>query len=796
MDLAAAATKGPNAMTRFLRLLPAIALASGLAPMAILYASRHLTRLRAGEDTPLFTPEFTQHLAVAAALTLAVTVLAAYLARRLAAPVDAASGVQDAWLAGLAPFKVAAVIVLSAGLSLFLELALIRWQIGIYPALAFYKNFSMLACFAGIGLGYALAGQRTVPMAFVIPLLLWQVLAQGVLVYGLSDVQGVSLHASPITEQLDIGLTSARTRVQVVAIYVVLGALFFQTAACLIPIGQMCGKAMMRTANLRAYGLNLAGSILGTLLMLLMGHLWTGPVIWFALAGASVLALMGRKGRGVLGSALAAFALLAILAWPRDVGVQAIHSPYQLIERVTREDGLMTIRVAGQFYQRVYDLRPEHVAHLQDGWTKGEQAYYDLPYVLAGKPERVAIVGAGSGNDVAGALRAGVGAVDAVEIDPVIVALGRENHPERPYDDQRVRVIVNDARSHFRATDRTYDLIIYGLLDSHAALSHAANVRVDSFVYTVEGLAEARGRLAENGLLFLSFVNLGDTVMGRKIFHMLAQAFDGVPPVALYCAQNERYVFLHRNGTAALPGADLYESAGYTDVSAELSEGADSLALSTDDWPFFYMPKRVYPVSYLGMLAAVTFMTLAMTALLLPGKPRRGHLSYFLLGAGFMLVETKAITELGLVFGNTWQVIGFVICGVLLMSLAANGAVALLKPARLWIPGILLLLSILAGYTVAAAWGFQSDPAGKVFAIVLLTLPLLFSGVLFAGLLRTDDNVAGGLAANVFGAMCGGLLEYNAMKFGYQSLYLLAAAIYIAAFFSMRGPRASNAIAE
>ena len=34
------------------------------------------------------------------------------------------------------------------------------------------------------------------------------------------------------------------------------------------------------------------------------------------------------------------------------------------------------------------------------------------------------------------------------------------------------------------------------------------------------------------------------------------------------------------------------------------------------------------------------------------------------------------------------------------------------------------------------------------------------------------------MSANLFGAMCGGLLEYNAMYFGFQFLYWLAAALY------------------
>ena len=71
---------------------------------------------------------------------------------------------------------------------------------------------------------------------------------------------------------------------------------------------------------------------------------------------------------------------------------------------------------------------------------------YDLPYAFA-QPRRVLVVGAGMGNDVAAALRHGAQQVDAVEIDPAILALGSELHPESPYRSPRVRLINEDARA-------------------------------------------------------------------------------------------------------------------------------------------------------------------------------------------------------------------------------------------------------------------------------------------------------------------------------------------------------------
>ena len=59
------------------------------------------------------------------------------------------------------------------------------------------------------------------------------------------------------------------------------------------------------------------------------------------------------------------------------------------------------------------------------------QPFYFFPYqhIDPGALDRVLIVGAGNGNDVAVALAAGAKHVDAVEIDPVIQSLGPATTP-------------------------------------------------------------------------------------------------------------------------------------------------------------------------------------------------------------------------------------------------------------------------------------------------------------------------------------------------------------------------------
>src|SRR5215467_72466 len=110
--------------------------------------------------------------------------------------------------------------------------------------------------------------------------------------------------------------------------------------------------------------------------------------------------------------------------------------------------------------------------------------------------------------------------------------VGQQRHPEKPYADPRVHPINNDARTFLRGTTGAYDLIVYGLLDSHTLLSHGSSVRLDSFVYTVEGLREARSRLKPDGMISLSFTVLSEA-LGRKIYLMLQEAFDGRAPTCI-----------------------------------------------------------------------------------------------------------------------------------------------------------------------------------------------------------------------------------------------------------------------
>ena len=106
------------------------------------------------------------------------------------------------------------------------------------------------------------------------------------------------------------------------------------------------------------------------------------------------------------------------------------------------------------------------------------------------------IVGAGSGSDVALALARNDGAIehiDAVEIDPEIQQIGVDAAPRPARTRTRgSRRYINDGRAFLRTTDKKYDLVVFALPDSLTLVSQAANVRLESFLFTEQAFAVGR----------------------------------------------------------------------------------------------------------------------------------------------------------------------------------------------------------------------------------------------------------------------------------------------------------------
>jgi hypothetical protein len=703
------------------------------------------------------------------------------LRRRLEAYTDALDALPEA--------RIGLWIGLASGAGLFAELLIIRWQASAFQLFAYFKNVSLLAAFLGLGIGYARGRQRPVLAPLVLPALVLQVVVMHLLRY--TEVQGQL--QNPVSEQLSLGMESVATLGQAALTYGFLLMAFGLTVLTCVPLGHLASRLMLRRPPLVAYTWNLVGSLVGIAAFTLVSAAWSPPAVWLIVLAAALLPLLLRPRTGVAAWSLAALALaLAVLALPLRTDLLDIYSPYQILSLRVERRGAPVLQVNHTFYQHILDL--SEAARARDPALARYSDYYDLPYRFKDKPGRVLVVGAGSGNDVAAGLRHGAGRIDAVEIDPAIQNFGRLLHPEAPYDSPRVQPIVDDARGFMRRTARRYDLIVYGLLDSHTLLSGVSSVRLDSFVYTVDGFRDARARLTDDGLIALTFALMSQE-LGRKIFLMLTEAFDGTPPRVFFTRYAGGFMFLAGPGVrTAPPVGDL----PFDEVTAHFANPAIVADVSTDDWPFFYMPVRRYPVSYLVVIAVLLVASGLILRQLMPIA--RGSFSAvcFFLGAGFMLVETRGITELALTFGNTWQVVSAVIAGILIMGFFANLLIMRLGAPPPAVVYGLLMAALVLGLGISGATLAGLPPAvGRVLATALVTLPLFFSGFAFSSEVARSGDLPAALSSNLLGAMLGGFLEYNAMYFGFRSLYGLALVVYGLAFVAavrFPGPRLTPAV--
>jgi hypothetical protein len=170
------------------------------------------------------------------------------------------------------------------------------------------------------------------------------------------------------------------------------------------------------------------------------------------------------------------------------------------------------------------------------------------------------------------------------------------------------------------------------------------------------------------------------------------------------------------------------------------------------------------------------------------GKDGMGAMvQMFFLGAGFMLVETKAVVHMALLFGGTWIVNSVVIFAVLVMILAANLFVVAFKPERLGPYYTGLIVSLIISALVPMEYFLGMDRTAQVAGSSLLAfVPILFAGVIFAVSFSRVAEPDRAFGANIAGAMFGGLAEYSSMLLGFQYLLFVAVALYL---FSLVGWR-------
>lgn len=680
---------------------------------------------------------------------------------------------------------------LISALGLFVELVFIRWVASELRVFSFYKNLALIAAFLGLGIGFAARRKSDTTGWFErYYLALMGVTTLIVLLLGRNQaINRVILNQSNAQEmvwgQALVGEVSLVEQIGLDALfYTLMLILFALITLVFVPLGQLTAARFAAFRPLPGYTINIAGSLFGILAYTLISFLrWTPPV-WFLISGAGALYFLLRSGwtRLALGGALAAVPVVLTFLWPIQAD-RSVWSPYYRIDidpsYAEADPSVLLgydISVNQSWHQRALNLSPEFVESNYEAAPEHFDTYraqYDAPVAVAPRLDQVLIVGAGTGNDVAAALRAGARQITAVEIDPVIFDLGRELHAEQPYaDPQRVLQVNQDARSFFRNDTNRYDLIMFGLLDSHTLFSAASSVRLDNFVYTRESLTEVRNLLNDDGVLSLSFLVGFQDWVGLRLYRTLTDVF-GFPP-EVYTLPDGATLFL-----IALDPAHEFVMADPLVIRRADYSYQVQLDPVTDDWPFLYLEGRVIPTTYLIILLGVLLISFPLVRSALPDF-RQFNLHFFFMGTAFFLLETKSITEMALLFGSTWVVNAVVIAAILTMIILAN---ILVQQFRLTDPRpfyALLAVALLFDFFVPVS-SYLGLPLIWRFglAAVAQAAPLFFAGIIFAITFSQTDSVEIALGSNLLGAVLGGVAEYSSLVLGIRFLYLLALVFYV-----------------
>jgi hypothetical protein len=649
-------------------------------------------------------------------------------------------------------------LVLTSGTLLFVELLLIRWIPSEVRYIGFFSNFLLMASFLGIGLGLLLGRRRKLDTIAFFPLLL-------VIVVALISFLELNVQVRS-QDELFFGLAESRAAD---VNFLVLPIVFALVTALLASLAIPLGPLLRSMPPLQAYGWDIVGSMLGIAAFTILSAAGTPPIVWFVVASILVgLLIVGSRIGWLAIPSFAALGLVLVIT-ASAATADEIWSPYYRINTYRAANGELYVNVNGI---------PHQALHPVD--APKEQFYDQLYKWFPGRTyDEVLIVGAGSGTDAAIALSKGAGHIDAVEIDRAIQKLGVDFHPDRPYEDARVTRHENDGRAFLRGTDKQYDLIIFALPDSLTLVSSTANIRLESFLFTDQAFQSVRDHLSPDGVFVLYNYYREDWLIG-KLYAMLDESFDSPPILQTYDARK-----------AILAAGPLIDSLGGApppgDAIGQLPNvGEPEPREATDDWPFLYLRTPFIAPHYLAGLAFV----FAIAVLGILGAARAGGTTirrfsphFFVLGAAFLLLETRSLVSFSLLFGSTWLVNALAFFAIL-----ASVLLAILVNARWRIrrPGV-LYGSLFVALAVAFALPPESlliDPPWLryVLAGAVAFAPVFLANLVFTYSFRDTRTADMAFASNLLGAMVGGALEYVALLTGYQALLLVVAVLYALAW--------------
>ncbi|MGH8647222.1 MAG: spermidine synthase, partial [Gammaproteobacteria bacterium] len=318
-----------------------------------------------------------------------------------------------------------------------------------------------------------------------------------------------------------------------------LSIVFPLTALAVISAAALAASALAAKAlGMRSY-LALAGLVVGGFLILAVHATSAWRLV--PLPYKSLSQTLQGIGTRVLTERSSPLGLLTVVESPR---VPFRHAPGMSLNASTEPPEQLGVFTDGEGMSAItrFDGKREKLAYL-------DQVPSALAYHLLGKP-RVLILGAGGGADVLQGIYFGAPHIDAVELNPQIVALVREQYAGFAgsiYAREGVRVHIADARGFLSRSEERYDLIQIPPLDAFTTASAGLYALNETYANTVEAVQSYLQHLAPGGLIaFTRWVRIPPRE-DLKLFATVVQALR-----ALEIPQAERRIAWVRSWNASV----------------------------------------------------------------------------------------------------------------------------------------------------------------------------------------------------------------------------------------------------
>jgi len=617
-----------------------------------------------------------------------------------------------------------------------------------------------------------------------------------------------------------------------------------------------------RTGAGSLYFADLLGASIGAVSVTVLLQLVGGEVSLLLAAVAPMLAsgLLSRKIRVVAGVAAAIVVLLAVTngstgrlhvipgtikAMRRDMdghpGSRIAQSGWNSYSRIDAVEG-----VASKFLARLYidsdawtsimpwDGRIESVHEMRD-------SYRALPFHFNPGGQTL-IIGPGGGPDVVAALASGSRKVTAVEMNPLMIQFVRHYGAQAGslYDRPDVEVIQSEGRNFISRTDRKFDTIFLGFVDSWASVASGGLSLSENYLYTTQAFRAYYDHLSDNGVLVIlrwdsdvprlvanSVALLGaDGASSRVAALMERRGTHDDPPQMLFMLRKRPFTSVEADQLAnwklarplIVPGYPAQEPyadllSGRKSMREWEAESPTLIGPVFDDSPFYFAIERPWgmpePIArrLFEWLLAPNVVLLAVFAAFgkpkqKPAAPYAASVVYFAcLGFGFISVELALLQNLTLLLGHPI----FTLAILLFTLLAAGGfgsALSTFVPPR----GACLVVAVLG--TLEAVLLPRIVPfllplpiAARILIAMALVAPLGFvMGMPFPRGLQSTGR--GSLPAPAFFWGLNGVMSvigsvvtvFVALRWGFQSAMLIGCLAYVFAGFASRTALATEAL--